>query len=389
MNIDKIQKDLTLLGVDGWLIFDFRRSNDLGCELLEIPHDRMLTRRFFFWIPAKGVPLKIVHSVEPTVLEHLLGQQVEYRTWQELEERVAEALKGAKTVAMEYSPRCQIPYLSKVDAGTIEVIRGLGVKVVSSADLMLNTLTKEQIAGHLFAAQVVDEVVELSWQLIAGRLGAISEYDVQQFILQEFAKRGCVSDDSPLCAVNQNGANPHYCPSQALSAPINPGDFILIDLSCKKKGPGSIYADITRVGAAAREATAKQQEVFEVVKRAQEAGLQLVETRFARGEPLFGWEVDKACRDVIEKAGWGQYFTHRTGHNLGQHIHGNGTHMDNFETKEMRRVVKQTCFTIEPGIYLPGEFGIRLEYDVLITDEGKVVVTGGRQSSIKLLALNN
>lgn len=385
MDISKIQNDLIQLGCEGWLIFDFRRSNELGCGVLEIPPDRMLTRRFFYWIPAKGAPLKIVHSVEPAVLMHLPGEQVEYRTWGELEERLQQALKGARRVAMEYSPRCQNPYLSKVDAGTVEVIRGFGVEVVSSADLFLNTLTKEQIAGHLMAAKVVDEVVELAWQQIAKRLGRISEYAVQQLILEEFDRRGCMSDDPPLCAVNQNGANPHYCPSALQDAKIKAGDFILIDLSCKKKEPRAIYADITRVGVGATAPAPKQKEVFEVVKRAQEAGLQLVESRFARGETLLGWEVDKACRDVIEKAGWGSYFTHRTGHNLGEHIHGNGTHLDNFETKETRKIVKGTCFTIEPGIYLPGEFGIRLEYDVLITEEGSVAVTGGKQAEIRCL----
>ncbi len=385
MNIAAIQKDLSQLGFDGWLIFDFRRSNDLGCHFLKIPEDALLTRRFFYWIPVKGEPVKIVHTIENHVLDHLPGKTVEYRTWEELEGGLQKVLTRVARVAMEYSPMGCLPYLSKVDGGTLDLVRKLGVQVASSADLLKESLSDEQIEGHLFAASVVDEVVELAWQRIVRDLGQITEYGVQQFILAEFAKRGCVADDAPICAVNANSANPHYSPAKSGEVRIAPGDFIMIDLSCKKKEPGSIYADITRVGVAGKSASAKQNLVFQVVRQAQEAGLQLIMSRFARDEPLMGWEVDQACRKVIEEAGYGRFFTHRTGHNLGQHIHGNGTHMDNFETKDIRKILKRTCFTIEPGIYLPGEFGVRLEYDVLIHADGRAEVTGGRQNEIKKL----
>lgn len=384
MNIEAVQRDLLQLGLDGWLIFDFRRSNDLGCQLLQIPEQAMLTRRFFYWIPVKGEPVKVAHAIENHVLDHLPGQRVEYRTFDELEQALKGVLAGSKRVAMEYSPMGCLPYLSKVDGGTLDLVRGQGVEVVSSAELIQETLSAGQIGSHLFAASVVDEVVELAWQKIAQNLGAITDYEVQQFILAEFQKRGCAADDAPICAVNRSSANPHFSPSLERAEKIAAGDFILIDLSCKKREEGAIYADITRVGVAG-EATPKQKRVFEVVKEAQAMGLKLVQGRFAKNEPLMGWEVDQAVRRVIESAGYGRYFTHRTGHNLGQHIHGNGTHMDNFETKDTRKILKGTCFTIEPGIYLPGEFGVRLEYDVLIHPDGRVEVTGGQQNEIKKL----
>lgn len=372
-----MRDELAALGLDGWLIFDFRRSNDLGCQFLKIPQGALLSRRFFYWIPKEGEPVKIVHSIEKMVLNHLPGRVVEYRTWGELEGALKGVLEGSKRIAMEYSTT--VPYLSKVDGGTIDLVRKFGVEVVSSAGLLKEPLSREQIESHLAAAKVVDEVVELAWQWIKGHLDLITEYGVQQFILDEFGKRGYLVDDAPICAVNANSANPHY---SASDRKICRGDFILIDLSCKKKG--GIFADITRVGVAGKP-SARQQAVFEVVKAAQERALKLVQERFQGETPVMGWEVDRVCRDVVQSAGFGPYFTHRTGHNLGQHIHGNGTHLDNYETKDTRRIEKSSCFTIEPGIYLPGEFGVRLEYDVLIQPGGEVVVTGGWQERIKII----
>lgn len=388
--IKDIQKHLSDNRLDGWLLYDFRRSNDLACEFLEIPSEKLLSRRLFYWIPREGEPVKIVQAIEKHNLDHVPGKVVVYQTWKSLEEALANILGKGMRIAMEYSPRNAIPAISKVDAGTIDLVRDYGVEVVSSGDILqqyTSVWDDHKLKTHLYAAQVVDETVEKAWQYIANALKKkkkIDEYSVQQFILEEFAKRGCVSE-SPLCAVNEHSADPHYCAEETSSSPIHEGDFILIDLSCKKDVPRAVFADITRVGVAAKSPSEKQQTVFEIVKKAQEEGRALVEKRFKAGKPIMGCEVDQCCRKVISDAGYGQYFVHRTGHNLDERIHGNGTHMDSFETNDQRKILPRTCFTIEPGIYLPGEFGVRLEYDVYVHSDGSVQVTGGQQEKIRTL----
>ncbi|MCE5317090.1 MAG: M24 family metallopeptidase [Parachlamydia sp.] len=386
----EIQRNLAEWGVDGWLLYDFRRSNELACQFLSIRSEQLLTRRFFYWIPTQGTPVKIVQAIEDKVLHHLPGETVRYRTWQELEAALKQVLQGAKRVAMEYSPRNALPAISRVDAGTIELVRGNGVEVVSSANLLQVPLHEDQVRSHLEAAEALDATAEETWEWIARSLEAgraLTEYEVQQFILERFGFRDCVSDDPPICAVNEHSANPHYAPQMENSSIIQKGDFILIDLWCRKKGEGSVYADITRVAVAAEECTERQREVFSIVREAQEAATQLVKECFRDKRPLMGWEVDQAARDVIHRAGYGDYFIHRTGHNIAERDHGPGTHMDNFETRDDRLVTPMSCFSIEPGIYLPGEFGVRLEYDILVHEDGQSEVTGGVQDQIvRLLA---
>lgn len=386
-----IQKNLHEQKIDGWLLYDFRRTNDLACQFLKIPAHKILSRRYFYWIPAKGDPVKIVHVIEEHSLDHLPGKKVIYRSWQDLEKSLGTILKGCKRVAMEYSPRNSIPYVSKVDGGTIDVVRAYGVEVVSSADLLqqyLNVWTNEQLKSHLFAADVVSDTVEKAWNLIAKSLKTkknISEYDVQQFILEEFSKKGCESEDAPICAVNAHSADPHYCSDKEHFALIHPGDFVLIDLSCKQNIPHAVFADITRVAVAANKPTAKQQAIFDIVKKARDAGTDLVRNRFAKKEKVCGYEVDACCRKIITDAGYGDNFLHRTGHNIGEEIHGSGAHLDSLETVDQRQLIPGTCFSIEPGIYLPGEFGVRLEYDVYVHMDGRVQVTGGVQDQIRTL----
>lgn len=385
------QKWLLKENVDGWLLYDFRRSNDLACQFLEMAPEKLLTRRYFYWIPKQGMPIKIVHGIENAVLDHLPGEKLIYRTWQEWEDSLRIALKGSRHVAMEYSPRNALPYVAKVDAGTVELVRSFHVDVVSSANLLqqfTSVWTKEKLKSHLEAAKVLCEIVEQVWSLIQHHLKegkAISEYDVQKFMLEQFSVNHCVSQDPPICAVNANSANPHYEPTQTRSSPIRPGDLILIDLWCKKNTEGAAYADITRVAVAADKPNPEQKEVFDIVRQAQKAATALVIERFSRHEPLAGWEVDQACRDVIMKAGFGEFFIHRTGHNIDTNDHGNGAHIDNYETHDDRALIPGTCFSIEPGIYLPGKFGVRLEYDVYLHKEGKVEITGGEQDEIKCL----
>lgn len=390
--LSQVQKMLQSGKLDGWLLYDFRKTNDLACRFLDIPSDKMLTRRFFYWIPSSGTPVKLVHRIEQNALEHLPGENVTYSSWEELEKGLAAILKGIKHVAMEYSPRNAIPYLSKVDAGTIELIESFGIKVVSSADLLqsyTSVWSAEQLTLHLEAAEVLDTAVNKAWKLISQSLHngeILTERDIQQFLLDEFKRKNCVSDDPPICAVNAHSANPHYAVDKKTATPIRKGDFVLIDLWCKKRDPKAVYADITRVAVAAEKPTSKQLEIFTIVKQARDAAMDLLHKRLNSGTAVMGWEVDQACRDLIVKAGYGSYFTHRTGHNIGERDHGDGANIDNFETKDTRRLLPGTCFSIEPGIYLPGEFGVRLEHDVYLEADGRSLrVTGGLQESLLCL----
>lgn len=388
-----VQHTLSQQHLDGWLLYDFRRTNDIACQFLEIPPTNLITRRFFYWIPAKGEPVKIVHAIEANQLNHIPGTVLKYRTWQELDSNLEKTLQGCRRIAMEYSPRNAIPYASKVDAGTMDVIRGFGIDVFSSADIVqayTSVWNDSQLRSHLFAADVLNHTVNEAWSLIAQHLKEkrpITEYMVQQFILDQFAQNDCLTTDSPICAVNANSANPHYIADAQSASEIKKGDFILIDLWCKQNTPQTVYADITRVGVAASHPTPFQKEIFDIVKQAQKSAIYLIEERLKHGKSLMGYEIDDACRDVIQSRGYGDYFVHRTGHNIGENDHGNGTHIDNFETHDCRQILPGTCFSIEPGIYLPGQFGIRLEYDVYIHLDNRLQVTGGIQEVVTSMPL--
>lgn len=391
LELEKIQRELCKQKIDGWLLYDFQRNNELACAFLEIPKEFILSRRFFYWIPSKGEPIKVLHAIEKHNLDHLPGCLIVYQTWGDLENTLGSFLSHPRSVAMEYSPRNIIPAVSKVDAGTIDLVRDFGVQVVSSADLLqkfTGVWGELKWKSHLYAAQVLENSVERAWQSIAEALKKnqiITEFDIQQNILNQFAKNCCVASDAPICAVNAHSADPHFTPSSSNSTAIKKGDFILIDLWCKRNIPHGVYADITRVGVAASEPTTKQRKIFEIVKSAQVAATDLVRKRFAENMPLKGCEVDQCCRKVIEEAGYGSFFVHRTGHNIDEQDHGNGTHMDSYETYDTRQIIPGTCFSIEPGIYLPGEFGVRLEYDVFVHHDGRVQVTGGEQKEIKCI----
>lgn len=387
--ISEVQQVLQQFGWSGWLLYDFRRSNDLACRFLEISKETLLTRRFYYWIPTSGEPVKIVHRIESYVLDHLPGENLSYSSFGELEQILEAVLKGHSHVAMEFSPRNAIPTISKVDAGTVDLIRDFGVTVESSANLLqqyTSVWTPEQLDSHMEASEILQATVEKAWQMIAKAIKnneKIDEADVQRFILSEFERNGCIADDPPICAVNANSANPHYSPSGHSAKELKPGDFVLIDVWCKKNIPHAVYADITRVAVIADSPTQKQQAIFDVVKAGRDAAIALVKQRLEARAPVMGWEVDQVCREVIVEAGYGHYFTHRTGHNIGERDHGDGANIDNFETKDFRLLLPGTCFSIEPGIYLPGEFGVRLEDDVYLDLDGKRLhVTKGQQQEI-------
>lgn len=389
--LHEVQRSLSEACLDGWLIYDFKQMNVLGCQFLEIPSDLLLTRRFFYWIPSHGECIKVLNRIEPYALDHLPGHAALYGSWKELEDVLSSTLKGRKRIAMEYSPRNAIPAISKVDAGTVDLVRSFGVEVMSSSHLLqpfTSLLTPDQIHSHRMAADMLSQTAAYTWEFIQYHLGqekVLTEWDVQQFILNEFDKKNYLASHPPICAVNANSANPHYTVSEEGASPICPGDFILIDLWCKQNHPEAIYADITRVAVAGPEPEPKQRQIFDIVRQAQRAATDLVVIRFAESKPLMGWEVDQAARDVIDASGYKEFFIHRTGHNIGTEDHGSGTHMDNYETHDDRLILPSTCFSIEPGIYLPGEFGVRLEYDICIDPDKSVEVTGGSQNSIECL----
>jgi Xaa-Pro dipeptidase len=390
--IDDIQQQLKKQNLDGWLLYDFRRSNDLAIAFLEIPSDTFLTRRFFYWIPQTGDPIKLVSVIESHVLNSLPGKTTTFQSWQELQTQISNLLKGAKVIAMEYSPMAAIPTLSKVDAGTIELVKHCGVEVVSSAALLqkeTSVLSVEQIDMHLEAATVVNDAVAEAWTFIQESLRNdefVSEVSVQDFILSYFRTFHCITDGRPICAVGAHAADPHYTPDPRSPYQIHAGDFILIDLWCKLDRSNAPFADITRMGVAADSPTTRQEEIFTIVKEARDCAIALIKERYKKGEPVMGWEVDQKARDLIVKAGYGSYFIHRTGHSITTEEHGPGANLDNLETRDSRQLLPGTCFSIEPGIYIPDEIGVRLEVDVIITTGGDVKVTGGVQEAITTLS---
>ncbi|MCS7045460.1 MAG: M24 family metallopeptidase [Gemmataceae bacterium] len=377
-----VQTALREQHLDGWLLYDFRGANVLARRIVGLPADLFLSRRWFYYVPAQGPPRKLVHRIEPAALDFLPGSKEIYLSWQELEAGVERLVRGARRIAMEYAPRNANPYVSRVDAGTVELVRSFGAEVVSSGDLVQwfeACWDDDQWALHLEAARHTRSAFDVAFGYIArsvweGRV--VRETDVQQVILDHFAKHGLVTDHPPICAVGPHSGDPHYAPQRGREATIGADDFVLIDLWAKCDRPRAVYSDLTRVAYVGKEVPVGIREVFAVVAAARDAGIARVKSAFAAGAPLCGWEVDQATRSVIEQAGYGRYFCHRTGHSIGQEVHGNGANMDGLETREDRRVLRRTCFSIEPGIYLP-EFGVRSEVNVFIDAGGGVHVTGG------------
>lgn len=381
-DLQAVQSALREFGFDGWLLCDFRGSNVLARRILDLESKEITSRRFFYCVRAEGEPKKLVHRIESGVLDHLPGSKTVYLKWQDLEQGIAGLVGGMKTVAMEYSPRNANPYISRVDAGTVELVRSFQVEAVPSGDLIQlfeATWDDEQWQSHQESAKHTRSAFDAAWSAIAKQVrdaGSIRETQVQQVILDHFAKHGLISDHPPIVGVGPHSGDPHYAPSPENETEIRADDFVLIDLWAKLDRPRAVYSDYTRVGFVGETVPEAYQEVFEVVARARDAGIAKVRSAFAAGQPLQGWEVDRATREVIDSAGYGEYFVHRTGHSIGQETHGNGANMDDLETHDERRILRRTCFSIEPGIY-QSEFGVRTEVDVYVDGEGAVHVTGG------------
>jgi Xaa-Pro aminopeptidase len=380
-DLTAVQNALKDQGADGWLLYDFRGLNVLARRVLGISPEAILSRRWFYFVPARGEPAKLVHKIEPKALDSLPGRATSYLRWQELEAGVGGLLKGVRRVAMEYVPRNANPYVSRVDAGTVELARSFGVEVVPSGDLVQlfeACWDDEQWALHQEAARHTTTAFAAAFSFIAQRIrtaGSVRETEVQKHILDHFAAHGVVSDHAPICAAGPHSGDPHYEPGPRSDAVIREGDFVLIDLWAKCDRPRAVYSDLTWTAFVGAKPPTRHAEIFTIVARARDAALACVKDAYAARRPLQGWEVDQAARSVIERAGYGDYFCHRTGHSIGQEIHGNGANMDSLETREDRRVLPRTCFSIEPGIYLP-EFGVRSEIDVFVDAAGTVHVTG-------------
>ena len=381
-DLSGVQTALRQFGFDGWLLYDFRGLNMLAQRIVGFGPDAHYSRRWFYFIPASGEPRKLVHRIEPRSLAHLPGKEQIYLRWQELEAGVGLLFQGSKRVAMEYVPRNANPYISRVDAGTIELVKSFGVDVLPSGDLIQlfeACWDDEQWAMHLEAAKHTRSAYDAAFGFIAERVGkggSVRESEVQQRILDHFKSNGLVTDHAPIVGVGPHSGDPHYSTSPATDTAMRAGDFVLIDLWAKVDKPRSVYSDLTRTGFIGKEVPAKYTQIFNIVAAGRDAAIQRVRDAFQKGESLQGWQVDKATRDVIEKAGYGQYFCHRTGHSIGQEVHGNGANMDGLETREERRVLPRTCFSVEPGIYMP-EFGVRSEVNVFVDAKNAVHVTGG------------
>ena len=381
-DLDAIQDALRTSGLDGWLLYDFRGSNMLARRVLGLEGKSVTSRRFFCMIPANGEPTRLVHRIETEVLDHLPGEKRIYLRWSELESELQRMTAGKSRIAMEYSPRNAIPYISKADAGTVELIKSFGVEVISSGDLIQRfeaVWDEDQERMHFEAEKHTTSAYDAVWAMIADRIRAgrpATECEAQAFIMDHFRRNGLTTYSPPIVGVGPHSGNPHFDTSPETDTPIREGDFVLIDLWAKMDKPRAVYSDLTRVGYAGAVVPDRYQSVLKVVAQARDAAIALVQERFAQKQPLQGWEVDDAARDVIETAGYGAHFVHRTGHNIGQEVHGNGVNMDNLETRDERLVMPGVCFSIEPGIYLP-EFGARSEVNVYIDRNGKVHVTGG------------
>ena len=386
MRIREIQEELVNREIDGWLFFDHHQRDSIAYRVLQFSPARHVTRRWYYFVPATGEPRGLVHRIEPHILDSLPGTKIRYASWQEQRQGLGELLSGCRSVAMQYSPFCSIPYVATVDAGTVELVRSLGLEVVSSADLVQRfeaILRPAQVESHLEAGRRVDQVRQRAFDMIAARLreGAeISEFAVRQYILDEFRLAGLITDHGPIVAVNANCSNPHYEPTVELCQPIRPGDLVLIDMWAKLNSPGSIYYDITWTGFCGSAPPPAILEVFRHVRTARNIAIQKVKEAAVNQVVLRGFEVDDAAREHIKAQGFGDYFIHRTGHSIGQEVHGNGANMDNLETHDERTVCQWSCFSIEPGIYLPA-FGIRSEVNMLVR-ERDAIVTGEIQEEL-------
>ena len=388
MDLAAIQAALRERNLDAWLFYDHHHRDPIAYRVLGLAQNLMVTRRWFYLIPAQGEPAKLVHKIETGHLDSLPGKKHQYAAWQELFDGLKAMLANHRDIAMQYSPNNLVFTISLVDGGTIDLIRGLGKNVLSSGDLIAlfeATLSEEQIKSHFAARDAIDSITSAAFQEIGRRArnGGTSEHQIQQWFLEAFRRENLVTDDPPVIAANANSGNPHYEPRADRPVPIREGDFILLDVWAKKNTPGAVYYDITWTGFVGKAPGERMREIFQVVREARDQGIKTVQEAVVAGRAISGWEVDRATRTQIKKSGFGEYFIHRTGHSIGTEVHANGANMDDLEIHDERRILPNSCFSIEPGIYFP-EFGIRSEVNMLVRPK-TAEVTGKIQSEIVTL----
>jgi len=392
MDLQAIQRALCEQKVDGWLFYDFHNRDPIAYRILGLDLGKLTSRRWYYFVPAQGEAVKLTHAVEKTKLDKLPGKKIIYSAWKQMHQELKNIMGDHTRIMMNYSPLNNIPYVSMVDGGTVELIKSLGFEVLSSADLVQQfeaIIDKDLYQSHIAAGEKVQGIKDEAFAEIGNAIREgreVTEYDIQQFIVRRFKEEGMTDDgDHPIVGVNGHPADPHFEPTPENSYVIKRGDTVLIDLWARLDKPGTIYYDITWCAYVGESPPARYVEIFTVVCHARDAAKRFVEDRFARGETCYGWEVDDACRDVVKAAGYGDNFFHRTGHSIGTEVHGSGVNIDNLETKDERSLVPGICFSIEPGIYFEGEMAARTEIDVYITPEGRVVVSGPEQQELVLI----
>jgi Xaa-Pro dipeptidase len=390
MDVQRIQQALRDRDFDGWLLCDFRNRDFFSYRVLGLDPAKKVSRRWYYWIPARGTPKKLVSRVEPHVIDALAGARLEYTTWPELHQRLKSMLGTRKRIAMQYSRRNNVPYVSTADAGTVELVKGLGHTVASSADLLqmfVSTIDAEGYRLHKEAGVAIDRIRAEAFEEMAkaARTGRGTEWDMVRFVMKRFAEEGLTTYSEPMVGVNDHGADPHFEVTKENARPFKMGDMILFDLWAKKNVPAGIYYDITWVAFLGDQPPKKYLKIWNAAKNGRDAAIEYVTDRVARGKTTYGWQVDDACRRVVEKAGFGKYFLHRTGHSIDTETHGGGVNIDNFETRDERELLPGCCFSIEPGIYLAGEMAVRTEINMFIHANATAEVTGEIQREMLLL----
>ena len=389
MNLPAIQSALRDAGLDAWLFYDHHHRDPIAASILELPNDGLVSRRWYYAVPANGEPRKLVHRIEAGKLDPLPGTRGLYSSWQELHGALQAMLAPWTRIAMQYSPNNAIMYVSMVDAGTVEFLRSIGKEVVSSADLVSQfqaVLTEDQIASHYFAQAQLDDILIEAFQVIGSRARSgtpATEYELKVWFQEAMQRQGLTTDHGPNVSVNRNTSDSHYDPTAEATKPIRSGDFLLIDIWARRDVPNSCWYDITWTGVVNREPTDHERTIFAIVRDARDAAIEAVRQAFESHTPIAGFQADDVAREVIRTAGYGHYFTHRTGHNIGAELHGNGAHLDNLETHDERRLLPFTCFSVEPGIYLP-EYGIRSEVNMMTTAQSACVTGRVQQELVRI-----
>lgn len=390
--LEAIQAAIREQELDGWLFCDHHHRDPIACRILRLDDTVLTTRRWYYLVPAEGEPAKLVHRIEPDRLDHLPGNKTVYSSWRELEAGLRTILAPYTRLGMQYSPRNSIFTISLVDAGTVDLLREMGKTIESSANLVSRfeaVLSPAQRASHAFAQEKIDGILTEAWREIARRVRPadaigggkpITEHDMVAWLREALERAGLVYEHNPNFSVNANSANPHYEPKPSDSAAVANGDFVLIDIWGRQHDPGSCFYDVTWTGVIGREPSAREQQIFETVTHARDAAIARIKGAFEAGQPIAGWQADQAARSVIEAAGMGRFFTHRTGHSITSDIHGNGANLDDLESHDDRQILPHTCFSVEPGIYLP-QFGVRSEINML-TGEREAHVTGRIQREL-------